>query len=71
MLHLADLLGDGSLPHFIGDAEAGDADAGAHIHIFLSGIVPHQRALAGDDLHREPVVGSRDVFPIDLLNTHA
>ena len=71
MLHLTDLLGDGSLPGLIGDAKAGDTDAGAHVHIFLSGIVPHQGALAGDDLHREPVIGSRNIFLIDLLNAHA
>ena len=70
VLHLGDLLDDGLLPSIVRNAEAGHADAGAHVDVFLSVFVVHQAPLAGDNGDGEPVVGTGDEFLVHALNIH-
>ena len=57
VLHFAQLVDDSLLPLFVGDAEAGNADAGAHVDIFFSIRVFGDASLAADDFHWEPGIG--------------
>ena len=70
MLQLPQLGSDRRDPLFVAEAEGGDADAGAHIHIFLPAAVRHPATLAGDKLHREPLIGIGQIGLIRLLNVH-
>ena len=70
VLHLAQLGGDCRHPSIVCEAEGGDTDAGAHVHIAFSVCVHHAAALAGDDLHRETLVGARHICLICFNNAH-
>ena len=70
VLHLAQLFGDSRHPGLVTEAESGDADAAAHIHIRLAVYIHHPAALTGDDLHREPLVGARNVSLVYIHNIH-
>ena len=70
VLHLAQLIGHRRHPLLVPKAESGDTDAGAHVHIALAVYVHHTAALAGNDLHREALVGARNVFLICFNNAH-
>ena len=70
VLQLPQLGGDCRLPFVIGDAEGGYADAAAHVDVFLSGLIVHQRAFPLNQLHREAGVGVRHILFINLLQIH-
>ena len=70
MLELAHLGDDGLLPGLAGHAEGVDGDSGAQVDVFFSVAIHHHGALAGDDLHREAVVGIGHVLVIQRFDIH-
>ena len=67
MLKLAKLFGHRRLPFVVGNAEGGNADAAAHVNVFLAGLVIDQGSFAAYQLHREARIGICDKFLIDAL----
>ena len=70
VLELAHLGDDGLLPGLVRHAEGVDGDSGAQVDVFFSVSIHHHGALAGDDLHREAVVGIGHVLVIQRFDIH-
>ena len=67
VLHLAQLVDDRLFPDVVGDAEAGNPDAGAHVDVFFTVCIFGNASLAADDFHRKPRVGIGYVFVVQFL----
>ena len=70
MLHLTQLRCDRLGPGLVTEAEGSDTDTAAHIYIRLTVHIHHPAALAGDDLHRETLVGVGNVSLIHIHKAH-
>ena len=57
VLYFAQLVDDSLFPDVVRDAEAGNADAGTHVNVFLAVHIHGDAALPADDFNREPGVG--------------